>query len=247
MRPARTFHGFAPLRFLPDGRQRAACRAGLRRALLMLLCLLTFSQSGCINTFVMVGKVLMGDPMQTSGFELATKTNLKKEQKRVLVHISAPATISEGYDTLTSDVEEELLRRMRRHELIVVHPDKAARTFDRLGGTFDAQALARDVEDMDVLFHVRIENFSYMEDSSPNFYRGNTHGRIVGYEIREDEGRRYAVQVFDQRFHATYPTTYPVAVDTTPQNVFIRRFIDHVADALGASFYNVSRSDLYAN
>ncbi|SFI17748.1 hypothetical protein [Planctomicrobium piriforme] len=234
--------------------ERAAGRArsplmvnGMRLLCGLLLTAAVGPQQGCINTLVMAGKVLMGDPTQKSGYEMATGTCLKKEEKRILIHCTAPATVAAGYDTLTSDVEEELIRRLKRHELKVLHPDVAAKTLDRLGGTFDPQALARDVKDMDIVFHVRVEQFSYKEESSPNFYRGNANGRIVGYEIREEGDSRHAVQVFDQRFHATYPTTYPVAVDQTPQNVFIRRFIDHIADALGASFYDVNRSSLYAN
>ncbi len=213
---------------------------------LLLLAVLLF-QSGCINTMVMVSKVLMGDPMQQSGYEVATGVSLKKEQKKILIHVTAPSTVSEVYNTLTSDVEEELMRRMKRHKLAVLHPDVAAKTFDRLGGNFDPKALAEDISELDLVFHITVEQFRYKEESSPNFYRGYATGRIVGFEVRDKETNRHTVQVFDQRFHATYPTTYPVAVDQTPQNVFVRRFIDHIADALGASFYDVNRSDLYAN
>lgn len=213
----------------------------------VLLAGVMMSQQGCINTMVMVGKVLMGDPMQKSGFEVATGVSLKKAEKRILIHCTAPATVSENYNTLTSDVEVELTRRMRRHELTVVNGDSANKTLDRLGGTFDPQALAQDIQDMDYIFHIRVERFSYREESSPNFYRGNANGRIVGYEVRDENGSRHAIQVFDQRFQAIYPTTYPVAVDQTPQNIFIRRFIDNIADALGASFYDTNRSDNYAN
>jgi hypothetical protein len=208
--------------------------------------LLLVLQAGCIRTMVMVGKVLMGDPMQTSGFELATGTNLKKEGKRLLIHCTAPAFVKESYGTLTRDVEEELIRRMKRHELQVLHPDVAVNIFDRLGGTFDPQAIAREVDDVDYVIHIQIDRFSYLEDSSPNFYRGQASGRIIGFEVRGDGGEKHAIQVFDQQFQTTYPTTYPVAVDQTPKAVFIRRFVDHIASSLGASFYDVTRSDLYA-
>ncbi len=219
-----------------------------RRPIQCLILLSIFCwQPGCINTMVMVSKVIMGDPMQISGYEVATGVNLKKEEKKILIYCSAPAMVSETHSTLTSDVEEELIRRMKRHKLIVLHPDSAAKTLDRLGGRFDPNAIAQDVTDMDLVFHIHVEQFRYKEESSPNFYRGFVTGRIVGYEAKEADGKRHTVQVFDQRFQATYPTTYPVAIDQTPQNVFIRRFIDHIADSLGASFYNVNRSDLYAN
>lgn len=214
---------------------------------LFLVSGLVFTQAGCINTMVMVSKVLLGDPVQISGFEQATGINLAKEDKQVLIQVSAPAFVAEANATLTSDVEEELIRRMRRRKINVMHPDTAAKVLDRLGGTFDPQVLAREVDGVDYLMHIKLDKFSYTEESSPNFYRGNAKGRIVGYEIRREQGTAHAVQVFDQQFQSSYPSTYPVAVDTTPKNVFIRRFVDRLADNLGASFYTVNRSDLYAN
>ena len=210
-------------------------------------CSLLCFQAGCINTMVMMSKVLLGDPIQISGFEQATGISLAKEEKRVLVQVSAPAFVSEAHGTLTSDVEEELIRRMKRHKIPVLHPDTAARILDRLGGTFDPQVLAREVDDCDYIMHIQLEKFSYKEESSPNFYRGNATGRIVAYEVRKEGSSNHAVQVFDQQFRSTYPTTYPVAVDSTPKNVFLRRFIDRLADNLGTAFYTVNRSELYAN
>jgi len=220
----------------------------LRLLLGLVLCGgLLFSQAGCINTMVMVSKVLLGDPIQLSGFEQATGISLAKEEKQVLIRVSAPAFVSEVHNTLTSDVEEELSRRMKLHKIKVMHPDTAAKVLDRLGGTFDPQVLAREVPDCDYIMHIQLERFSYKEESSPNFYRGNATGRITGFEVRREESGNHAVQVFDQQFRSNYPTTYPVAVDSTPKNVFIRRFIDRLADNLGTAFYTVNRSELYAN
>jgi hypothetical protein len=211
------------------------------------LCLCLCLQSGCINSLVMASKVLLGDPLQKSAFEQATSVSLKKSGKRILIYCSCPAFVQAGYDSLTGDIEEELTRRMKRHELIVLSGDRAAKVLDRLGGKFDPQTLAREIDDVDYIMHIEMEKFSYLEDSSPNLYRGNATGRIIGYEVRDKGSNRTALQVFDQRFQATYPTTYPISVDQQPKNVFIRRFIDRVADSLGASFYDVNRSELYAN
>lgn len=221
-----------------------------RPRLALLLCLggsLLFLQAGCINTMVMMSKVLLGDPVQISGFEQATGVSLAKQEKQVLIRVSAPAFVSETHGSLTSEVETELISRMKRHKIQVMHPDTAAKVLDRLGGTFDPQVLARDIEDCDYIMHIQLEKFSYKEESSPNFYRGNATGRIVGYEVRRENSTSHAVQVFDQKFRSTYPTTYPVAVDSTPKNVFIRRFVDRLADNLGTAFYTVNRSELFAN
>lgn len=227
---------------LPTTAIRTATRAAW--VLVLAACL---AQTGCINTLVMVGKVLAGDPLQTSAFEQATGVSLKKEEKQVLIHVSASSFLEADDGSLTVDVQEELSRRMKRQELQVVRDDRTARVLDRLGGTFDAQALAREIDGPDYLFHISIESFSYLENASPNLYRGHSAGRIIGYEVRGEGDSRHAVQVFDQRFQTTYPTSYPVSVDQTPKTVFIRRFVDHIADSLGASFYDVTRSSLYAN
>lgn len=225
-------------------------RLTIRTRLGLGLCLgsaLLFLQGGCVNTMVMMSKVLLGDPIQISGFEQATGISLAKAEKRVLIQVSAPAFVSEAHGTLTSEVETELIARMKRHKIQVMHPDTAAKVLDRLGGTFDPQVLAREIADCDFIMHIQLEKFSYQEESSPNFYRGNATGRIVGYEVRREDSSGHAVQVFDQQFRSTYPTTYPVAVDSTPKNVFIRRFVDRLADNLGTAFYTVNRSELYAN
>ncbi|WP_437226349.1 hypothetical protein SH661x_004538 [Planctomicrobium sp. SH661] len=226
---------------------RPALRFTRKCLLVSLAASLLFAQTGCINTMVMMTKVLLGDPVQISGFEQATGISLAKDKKSVLIYVSAPALVQEAFGTLTSDVEEELIRRMKRHEITVLHPDSAAKVLDRLGGTFDPQVLAREVKGCDYIMHIQLEKFSYKEESSPNFYRGNATGRIIGYEVRKETEANHAVQVFEQAFRSSYPTTYPVAVDSTPKNVFIRRFIDRLADNLGAAFYTVNRSELYAN
>jgi hypothetical protein len=216
-------------------------------AWLAIAALLPAVQTGCINSMVMMGKVLLGDPVQKSAFEIATGVSLKKAEKQILVHCSSPSYVTDEYSTLNSDIQEELIRRMKRHDLLPIHTDVSGRILDARGGRFDAQLLAREAQDVGYIMHIQIEKFNYLEDSSPSLYRGHMHGHITGYEVRGEGPERHAVQVFQQDFQVHYPTTYPVPIDQTPKNVFIRRFVDHAADTLGASFYNVTRSDLYAN
>ncbi len=213
--------------------------------LLGMLGMILLSQSGCINSIFMAAKVMMGDPGQTSGFEMVTTVNLSKGEHKVIVHCSAPSYINEDYGTLASDVEEELIRRMKRKGVDVLHPDAAADVLDRLGGGFDPKALAREM-DVDYIMHIKIEKFSHMEESSPNLYRGHASGVIIGYEAVGEEGEdKLVTEVFNQSFKSNYPTTHPVPVDQTPKTVFIRKCVDHLADSLGASFYDVVNSSLF--
>lgn len=215
---------------------------------ILILCVLPVClQTGCVNTMVMMSKVLLGDPVQVSHFQQGTGVNLAKEKKQVLIRISAPALVEEEFARLTTDIEEELIRRMRRHKIQVMHPDTAARVLDRLGGAFDPQALAEEIEGCDYIVHVKLESFNLFEGNSTNFYRGNATGAITAFEVRPSGSSKHAVQVYEQRFNSSYPTTYPVSVDSTPRNIFMRRFIDRVADNLGNAFYDVNRSELYAN
>lgn len=224
-------------------------QAQLLRLFLTLACLstITITLSGCIDSLVMAGKVLMGDPVQPSGFEIATGVSLAEDQKRVLVHCSAPSYLSDEFDTLTSDIQEELIRRIKRRGMAVMHADAAADVLDDYAGRFDPNLLAMQLDDVDYIFHVQFENFTYREDNSPNLYRGKASGKIVAHEIRrgDDGAGAHSVEVYNQLFNMTHPSTHPVAADQMPQTVFIRKFTNKLADELGHTFYSVRSSDLF--
>lgn len=215
------------------------------RPLLATFALLCVVQAGCINTLVMVGKVLLGDPKQPSAFELATGISLQQEEKQVLVHCTAPGLITGEHGTLTVDVQEGLLRRMKRHGIPVLPPDAAADVLDRAGGQFNPKLLARELDEVDYIIHVDFSRFTYMEDSSPNLYRGQADGQVVVYAARGNSKNRHVVKVYNQDFKTIYPPTHPVPVDQTPKNVFIRRFVDHNASALGGMFYDLRPSEKF--
>jgi len=213
-----------------------------------LLAVLCLTQQGCINALVMAGKVMLGDSMQTSAFEQATGTNLKKSEKKILLHCSSPSFVSERFGSLNADIQEELIRRMKRNGVHVLPPDVASKVLDRHGGKFDPKLLVREIkEPIDYVMHIEIEEFSYETPESPELYHGHASGKVVGFEVRGEGETRHVVQIFSQNFSVTYPTTYPIPKDKTPERVFFRRFVDRVTDTLGTSFYDVRTSELYAN
>jgi hypothetical protein len=221
-------------------------RSGVRcRRLLAAVALLCAFQTGCINTLVMVGKVLLGDPKQPSPFEMATGISLPKEDKQVLVHCTAPGLITTEHGTLTVDVQEGVLRRLKRHGIPVLSPDAAANVLDRSGGQFDPKLLVRELPEADYIIHVDFTRFTYMEDSSPNLYRGQADGTVVVYAARGEKNNRHVVKIYQQDFKTIYPPTHPVPVDQTPKNVFIRRFVKHNASSLGAIFYDLRPSEKF--
>ncbi|WP_437204721.1 hypothetical protein [Planctomicrobium sp. SH664] len=211
------------------------------------LSLLCVFQTGCVQNFMMLAKVLSGDPIQQSALEQATGINLKKAEKKVLVYCSSPALVTDDYSSLTSDVQEELIRKMRRHKLIVSKSDDASRVLDSRGGKFDPKLLARELPDVDYIAHVRLEGFSCLEPASKTLYRGRCNGKVTVYEVRGEGDSRHTVQVMDQTFQTSYPSTYPIPVDQIPKNVFLRECIDQITDCLGNSFYSVNQHSLFAN
>ena len=206
----------------------------------MLLC------CGCLNSLVMLGKVVMGDPKQPSGFELATGISLEEENKRILIHCVSPSFVTSEYDSLTADVQEEVIRRMKRRGMAVLHPDAAANILDNNGGTFDPNLLAAQLDDVDYIMLVTISGFQYRVDQSPNLFQGKASGRVIGYEVVKDDALHQTLKIYDQEFQSQYPIAHPIASDQMPKNVFIRRFIDQIADDVGSSFYKISQSELFA-
>ena len=232
---------------MPEQPTSCHSRTHSRRIAQLMLCFaLTVVSTGCINSLVMVGKMMMGDPVQTSGFELATGISLEDENKRILIHCTAPSYVQSEYDSLTADLQDEVIRRMKRRGMAVLHPDAAANILDANGGTFDPDLLARKMPDVDYIMVINVNSFQFREEHSPNLFRGRTSGSIVGYEVIGEDSMKSTLRVYDQEFRTTHPTSHPVTTDQMPQNVFIRRFIDQIADDVGSSFYRVSQGDLFA-
>lgn len=216
----------------------------------LLCCLLSFS--GCVQSLMLFGKVFMGDPKQTSAFEQATGVSFEDDEKRVLLVCSSSNSVSMEFGELPVYLEDELIRRMKRRGVITADPNQAINIIEDQGGVFDANAIAKGVDEADYIMHVQIDHFSYQEQGSPNLYRGRSGGLVTGYEIvGGDEDRsepRHALKVFQQEFRTEYPHSHPVpADDNIPKNVFIRRAMDQLADSLGAIFYDVYSSELIAD
>ena len=201
---------------------------------------------GCFDSLAMVGKVIVGDPIQPSGFEIATGIDLRDEHSRILVHCTSPSYVTSDYATLTSDLQQELIRRLKRRGLAVLGPDAATDILDDHGGTFNPRLLASKMEDVDYIMLISVETFQYRVEQSSDLYRGQTSGHVVAYQVDRQSSTPQVLKVYDQEFHTLFPSAQPVQADQVSKNVFIRQFIDEIADDLGHSFYSVNRSDLFA-
>ena len=220
---------------------------GTRAAPLVLLAAgLMIVQSGCVNFGVMMGKMLFGDPEVTSLFESKTGVALEDGEKRVAFVCTAPASTNDQFDSLQLDVQEEVVRRLRRKNVDIVRSDDVLNAMDSNGGRFDRNAIARELGDVDYILHLDIEQFSLTEPASPDLYRGRASGMIYAYEVdRSEAGDGMVVQIFFRQLDSEYPRSHPMMSDQVSTRVFQRQFVDEMADTVGRTFYSVRTSELF--
>lgn len=215
----------------------------------LLICCLSgcaLALTGCVNTLALSSKVLFGDPKQVSAFQLATGKSLVKSDKKVLVYCAAEGRLSDEFGGLSSDVQERLIQRMKKQHIAALPPDTGANIIDRVG-RFDPHLLAAELPEVDYIMHIQLDGFSVTQPGSPSLYHSRAHGSISGYEVRTDpQGNRYITQVLGQNFVAEYPQNQPIPREQISSSVFYRRAVEHLADTIGGSFYDVPLAQLYA-
>jgi len=220
-------------------------RQALRRPFAVAFALAVVTAAGCVNSMVMLGKVLKGDPMIPSAFEQRTSVDLVESQQRVVLVCTAPASITDQFDTIQLELQDEVTRQMRLRGLNVAKPDDVASVMEETAG-FDRDALAREMPDVDYIFHVDIERLSHTEPASPNLYRGRASGMVYGYEVRRKEtgGSPMVLQIFFQEFSTEYPSAHPIPADQVTDRTFATNFIEHLSGTIGQMVYDVPTSDL---
>ena len=218
-------------------------RTSRRRVLGGLLCLPLIA--GCAQMAV-VGRIFYGDPKQDGLFEQITGQSLE-DGARVALVCTAPDSITTKYDMVSIDIQEELIRTMRRRDINVVDADEISTALDDNGGIFDLRAIVEAV-DADYLFHVDIQQFSHLVPNSPQLYHGRAFGYVFGYEVRganEQASARHAVQLFEREFDIEYPGKHPIPADRTPERVFRNRFIDSLSSEIGRMFYEFRTNETF--
>jgi len=220
-------------------------RQAAGRTFAVALALAALTATGCVNSMVMLGRVLTGDPMIPSAFEQRTGVDLAETQQRVVLICTAPASITDRFDTVQLELQDEVTRQMRQRGLNVAKPDDVASVMEETVG-FDRDALAEALPDVDYIFHVDIEQLSHTEPASPNLYRGRANGMIYGYEVHRDEsgGRPTVLQIFFQEFSTEYPSTHPIPADQVTDRTFATDFVEHLSSTIGQAVYDVPTTDL---
>jgi hypothetical protein len=223
-------------------------QARMSRGALFVAALLACSHSGCVNVMVMAGKVLLGDAHVISAFEQRTGVSLSDGEQQVVFVCTAPGSAVEGFDSFAVELQDEVNLLLKSHGVAVIQSPVLQEAVNASGGGFDREAIARAVPEADYVLHADIEQFSSTEDASPDLLRGRAGGMLYAYEMHRSEsraGRPRPVQLFFQEFQCEYPAAHPVSADQTSPRVFRRRFVEHLAKAIGRTFYDVPTPEAF--
>ncbi len=220
-------------------------QSSLLRRSTLLTCAMLALLSGCINAGTMIGKTLFGDPFQQSLFRQQTHVDLEKEEAEVALICTTSLEVSRDFDALHLDLQDELARRLRRHDIPVSSDTAVNDALATSGGVFDADRLSTAIPSARFLFHISIERLTIDVPNSTNLRQGVAHGSIRGYEVRRDEvsGLTCAVQVFEHPVKVEYPS-HPVPVEHLSEKLFVQQFIDKLTQQVGQVFYDVNIYDL---
>lgn len=201
---------------------------------------------GCINVLAMGAKVFLGDPKVPAPFRERTGISLEKGDRTVALVVDSPYSIAQEFDTLVVDLQDELLRRLKRRGVPVARVDEVGQALDAAGTDFNPAAIARQL-DVDVIIHVQIERLTDVENGNPSLFHGHAQGMVRGYEVRGRRGApdRQVVEVYEEGFTTTYPPSHPVPADQVTHRVFMQGFVRQLADDIGRQFYDVYTRELF--
>jgi hypothetical protein len=210
---------------------------------LPLVLLLLILVPGC-SLFVMAGKMVLGEVKVQSQFRQATKTDLAKLNRRVLVLCSAPDTIRASYPSVDFDILEGVIHRLKVHGIKkVVSPDEVAGWLDEHGGRFDdLQELAERFH-ADYILHIEISRFTCTEENSHDLLRGQSEGHVRAYHLDGTGADKKLLEVMNSDFVSTYPPGNPVSADKKSATNFQREYIDRICLQLSQIFYDHTRAE----
>jgi hypothetical protein len=196
--------------------------------------------SGC-RLMVAAGKMVMGDPLNTSAFEFSTGTNLKDTGEKLLIICSAPHGTLLKFPSVQLDIVDRITLHLKSREIKVVSSDDVATWYDDNGEWGDYSELAEHFEARYVL-HVELRTFSFQEPSSPDLMRGRSEGTVTVYEFHEDDhGLREAI--FEQNLRVKFPETYPVPRESKSEETFVENLLDRISLQVSQMLYDHRLTD----
>ncbi len=215
-----------------------------RLSRLCLLVLFAACLPGC-GLFVAAGKMIWGDPVLPSPFTAQTDVRLHKDDVRVLVYCSTPESLKVDMSSLHLDLAELASREMKRKGVSVVPGREVSRYLEESIGIWGTpDEIAQHFEDVDVILHFDLERFDFEEPNSPNLFRGNVHGMLHAYAVREIGDRRRASPVFNREFTSVYPKHNPIPADRMTPELFLAQLKQRIASQLAQVFVDHRASEL---
>lgn len=212
--------------------------AWIRGGILIVL----FGLPGC-SLFVMAGKMLTGDPLQTAQFKAMTGVDLTKGKHRVAVVCTIPAAVNEELSSLNVDLIEGITRRMRIHGIDVISATEIARWLDNQGGVVRDPNLIAQTFDVNYIAWIDLQQFSLREDltrenNTTHLLRGRAQGFVRAFKVEEINGERVALGIYNAEFNIAYPPHHPVQEIGKSALLFQKDFIDRVCLQLSEKFYD---------
>ncbi len=201
------------------------CAERNRRRILCGVLLLLPMLAGC-RFMVAAGKMVFGDPVNTSAFELTTGRNLQKSGDPVLIICTAPHHVLAKYPAVQLELVDRISQRLERQGIRVVPSDDVAAWYDDHGEWGDYSELAAEFSARYIM-HVELESFRCLEPASPDLMRGRSEGRVRVHEIHPDDG--HAGLVFEQNLHVMFPETYPVPRESKSLETFVENLLDRIS------------------
>lgn len=212
-----------------------------RTTLLTLSLAVVCGLSGC-SLAVMAGKMFFGDPKMISTFTSSSGVDLTEGEHELLVMCRAPY-LSNDVPTLEYDLTDGILKHLKRAGVKIVPPDDVSRWLDDNGGEFeDASELAEEF-DADYIAVVELRRIRFFEENSRDMLRGFAEANVSGYEVRNVDGQRMALQVFTNEFRTEHPRFQPIPVHQKSERLFQKEFIGHLSQQLARQFHDYRMGD----
>lgn len=208
--------------------------------LLLAAAVLLPGLSGC-RFMVAVGKMVMGDPKNTSSFEQYTGTNLEESEDRLLIICTASHRVLVDFPSVQLDLSDRIARSLKNRGVQVVSADDVAAWYDDHGEWGDYSELAAHF-DARYVMQLKLRTFSYIEPESTNLLRGRSEGTVKVYEAGGD-GAAPVRKVFERDLRVKFPEIYPVPRESRSDDLFVENLLDRVAQQTSLMFYDHRLSD----
>lgn len=192
-----------------------------------------FSLAGC-SLFVMGGQMLLGRPTIPAAFTEFTKKSLGDKGTKTVVICKAPLGSDRQTAALDHELQAEISRRLKQHDIEVVNSGTVLSWIDDNGGEWGTPSeLFDEFDEADFLIVVDVNEFSYLEKNSPGFYRGRSQ-----IEVSVFENDDYDAKIFTHTIDSQYPEHNPEIADRVNPHAFRKRYVDHLSRRIARLFYD---------